>query len=99
MCAERATPEGVAELTELCAAIDRPELPYVDSLKTDFAFHRKIVGLTGNISSATGTITPGLAETTFANSMLPDDRGGIDGTDPGRPLLASFDKARRCRRP
>ena len=46
---ERATAEGVAELTDLCAAIDRPELPYVDSLKTDFAFHRKIVGLTGNI--------------------------------------------------
>ena len=49
MSHERATAEGVAELTDLCAAIDRPELPYVDSLKTDFAFHRKIVGLTGNI--------------------------------------------------
>lgn len=49
LAAERATAEGMAELTDLCAAMDRPELPYIDSVKTDFEFHRKIVELSGNV--------------------------------------------------
>jgi len=46
--AEIATPADAAELTALCAAMDDEQLPYLDAIQADFAFHRKIVAITGN---------------------------------------------------
>jgi GntR family transcriptional repressor for pyruvate dehydrogenase complex len=47
--AERATPQDVAELAELCEQMDREDLDYLEAVRIDFQFHRKIVELSGNV--------------------------------------------------
>ena len=46
--AELATQADVAELEVLCDEMDRPDLPYEEAIGTDFAFHRKLIEITGN---------------------------------------------------
>ncbi len=46
--AERATETDVAELEALCDEMDRPDLPYEEAIGVDFAFHRKLIEITGN---------------------------------------------------
>jgi GntR family transcriptional repressor for pyruvate dehydrogenase complex len=46
--AERARPEDVAELEALCDRMDLPDLPYEESIRHDFAFHRKLAEITNN---------------------------------------------------
>jgi GntR family transcriptional repressor for pyruvate dehydrogenase complex len=46
--AERATPGDVAELQALCDAMDRRDLPYEEAIGIDFAFHRRLIEITGN---------------------------------------------------
>lgn len=48
LAAAQATPADVAELEQLCDAIDREDIPYEATIAADFAFHRKIVAITGN---------------------------------------------------
>lgn len=48
LAAAKATPADVAELEQLCDAIDREDIPYEAAIAADFAFHRKIVAITGN---------------------------------------------------
>jgi len=46
--AQTATPEQLAELEELCRAIDREENDHIEAIQADFQFHQKIVEITGN---------------------------------------------------
>jgi GntR family transcriptional repressor for pyruvate dehydrogenase complex len=46
--AELATGDEVAELQALCDAMDRRDLPYDEAIRIDFAFHRRLVEITGN---------------------------------------------------
>lgn len=46
--AERATDADIAELSMLLKRLDNDELPYPDALELDFAFHRKLIDITGN---------------------------------------------------
>jgi GntR family transcriptional repressor for pyruvate dehydrogenase complex len=46
--AQLARPEDVAALQALCDEMDRPALPYEEAIGIDFAFHRKLVEITGN---------------------------------------------------
>lgn len=46
--AELAGPADVAELAELCADMDRPDLERMEAIRADFRFHRKLVEITGN---------------------------------------------------
>jgi GntR family transcriptional repressor for pyruvate dehydrogenase complex len=48
LAAQRAKPEDVAELEALCEQMDRPGAEYLESVQVDFAFHRKLVAITGN---------------------------------------------------
>jgi GntR family transcriptional repressor for pyruvate dehydrogenase complex len=47
--AERATPQDVAELADLCERMDQEDLDYLDAVRIDFQFHRKIVEMSGNV--------------------------------------------------
>jgi GntR family transcriptional repressor for pyruvate dehydrogenase complex len=46
--AELATPEDIAELEALCAEMDRDDQDYLDAVRCDFQFHRKIVDIVRN---------------------------------------------------
>jgi GntR family transcriptional repressor for pyruvate dehydrogenase complex len=46
--AELATEDAAAELRALCDEMDRQDLPYEEAIGVDFAFHRKLVEITGN---------------------------------------------------
>ena len=46
--AERATSGDVADLQNLCDAMDRPGLPYEEAIGIDFTFHRRLIEITGN---------------------------------------------------
>jgi len=46
--AELATADDVADLEGLCDEMDRPGLPYEQTIGIDFAFHRKLIEVTGN---------------------------------------------------
>ena len=46
--AEIGTNEDFAELTKLCAQIDAEDQDYVDSVRTDFNFHYKLIEISGN---------------------------------------------------
>jgi GntR family transcriptional repressor for pyruvate dehydrogenase complex len=48
LVAQRATPAQVAELTDLCEAMDRDGADYLESVQADCQFHRKLVDFTGN---------------------------------------------------
>src|SRR5271154_3029375 len=48
LAAERATAEDVAALESIQAEMDREGAEYEDAIRADFAFHRKIVEITGN---------------------------------------------------
>ncbi|MBY0521948.1 MAG: FadR family transcriptional regulator [Gemmataceae bacterium] len=48
LAAERATPEEVVELEELCRQMDREDVDHLEAIEFDFRFHRKIVAITGN---------------------------------------------------
>src|SRR5262249_47929470 len=41
--AELATPEDLAELEKLLDAMDEPERDYLESIRLDFQFHRKLI--------------------------------------------------------
>ena len=43
-----ATPEDLDELQSLLEAMDRPGLEYMESIRHDFEFHRKLVEIAGN---------------------------------------------------
>ncbi len=43
-----ATPDQADEVGELCDRIDRKELSYEEAIELDFAFHRKLIEITGN---------------------------------------------------
>jgi GntR family transcriptional repressor for pyruvate dehydrogenase complex len=47
--AEQATPNDVAELAAFCEEMDREGLDYLDAVRVDFQFHRRIVALSGNV--------------------------------------------------
>jgi DNA-binding FadR family transcriptional regulator len=46
--AEMATEADVVELEALCDEMDRRDLPYEKAIGIDFAFHRKLIEVTGN---------------------------------------------------
>jgi GntR family transcriptional repressor for pyruvate dehydrogenase complex len=46
--AELATPEDIAELERLLEEMDRPDQEYLQAVRLDFQFHRKLIDLTGN---------------------------------------------------
>lgn len=46
--AERATPDDLAELTTLCNEIDREGREYLETMRLDFQFHRRLMAITGN---------------------------------------------------
>ena len=46
--AERATDADIAELSSLLKRLDDDELPYPQALEVDFAFHRKLIDISGN---------------------------------------------------
>ncbi len=46
--AERATPEELAELATLCDDMDREGRDYLEAMRIDFQFHRKLMAITGN---------------------------------------------------
>jgi len=46
--AERATDVDLEDLEALCDAMDRPGLPYEEAMGIDFAFHRRLVQVSGN---------------------------------------------------
>ena len=46
--AQRATDAQIEELEALCDRMDRREEPYEEAIKVDFAFHRKLIEITGN---------------------------------------------------
>jgi GntR family transcriptional repressor for pyruvate dehydrogenase complex len=48
LAALRATPEDVAELEALLVQMDREDQDYLEAIRYDFQFHRKIVEITGN---------------------------------------------------
>jgi len=48
LAALRAKAEDIAELESLCEQMDRPSVPYLQSIEADCAFHRKLVEITGN---------------------------------------------------
>lgn len=48
LAAERATAADIAELETLCAQMDGEDAEYLDAIRFDFQFHRKIVDVTGN---------------------------------------------------
>jgi GntR family transcriptional repressor for pyruvate dehydrogenase complex len=51
--AELSRPEDVAELELLCEQMDRSDQSYAETIRYDFAFHRKIFEMTGNELMAT----------------------------------------------
>jgi GntR family transcriptional regulator, transcriptional repressor for pyruvate dehydrogenase complex len=46
--AERARPDDIKELTELCEQMDRSDQSYEATIQADFAFHRKLFEIAGN---------------------------------------------------
>jgi DNA-binding FadR family transcriptional regulator len=46
--AERATEQDLAELQTLCDDMDRPGRDYLDAMRLDFQFHRRLMAITGN---------------------------------------------------
>jgi len=46
--AELATPEDLAELEKLLDQMDDPDRDYLEAIRLDFQFHRKLVDITGN---------------------------------------------------
>jgi GntR family transcriptional repressor for pyruvate dehydrogenase complex len=46
--AERATPEDLAELAAICAAMDRRGQDHLEAIRLDMRFHLKIVSIAGN---------------------------------------------------
>ncbi|OAI41525.1 hypothetical protein AYO40_00390 [Planctomycetaceae bacterium SCGC AG-212-D15] len=46
--AEMATPEDLAELEQLLDQMDDPRREYLEALRLDLSFHRKLIDLTGN---------------------------------------------------
>jgi GntR family transcriptional repressor for pyruvate dehydrogenase complex len=46
--AEVASSDDVVQLESLCDRMDRPDLPYEEAIRDDFAFHRKLAEITGN---------------------------------------------------
>jgi GntR family transcriptional regulator, transcriptional repressor for pyruvate dehydrogenase complex len=46
--ARRATDAQIAVLEDLCDRMDRRDEPYDEAIKVDFAFHRKLIEITGN---------------------------------------------------
>lgn len=46
--AELATPEDLAELESLLEQMDDPKRDYLDTLRLDLQFHRKLIDITGN---------------------------------------------------
>lgn len=47
--AERATPEQIAELRERVVEMNRPDRPFLDSVRLDLAFHLRIAEIAGNM--------------------------------------------------
>ncbi|OAI45023.1 hypothetical protein AYO44_13245 [Planctomycetaceae bacterium SCGC AG-212-F19] len=46
--AELATPEDLAELEKLLDQMDDPDREYLDAIRLDFQFHRKLIDIAGN---------------------------------------------------
>jgi DNA-binding FadR family transcriptional regulator len=46
--AESATPEDLAELQTFCNQMDQEGREYLDAMRLDFQFHRKLMAITGN---------------------------------------------------
>jgi GntR family transcriptional regulator, transcriptional repressor for pyruvate dehydrogenase complex len=46
--AELATPQDLAELKTLCDDMDRPGREYLEAMRIDFQFHRRLMAITGN---------------------------------------------------
>src|SRR5262249_51724835 len=46
--AELASPEDLAELEALLEQMDRPDQDYMESVRIDFRFHRKLIDIAGN---------------------------------------------------
>jgi GntR family transcriptional repressor for pyruvate dehydrogenase complex len=46
--AERATPDELAELATLCDEMNREGREYLEAMRLDFQFHRRLMALTGN---------------------------------------------------
>jgi DNA-binding FadR family transcriptional regulator len=46
--AQRATPEDLDALTTLCDEMDREGRDYLEAMRLDFQFHRRLMAITGN---------------------------------------------------
>jgi GntR family transcriptional repressor for pyruvate dehydrogenase complex len=46
--ATRASPDDLAELTTLCDEMDLEEREYLEAMRIDFQFHRRLMAITGN---------------------------------------------------
>ena len=75
--AERATKADVTELERLCDEMDRPELPYEKAIGIDFAFHRKLVEISGNelMLNVMLVLQEFIVEAMLQTTPRPRDRG------------------------
>jgi len=73
--AELARPEDLAELESLCIEMNRPDREYLESVRTDFKFHLKIVEISGNqlMQSALGIIQEFIMTTMLKTTPNPRD--------------------------
>jgi len=74
--AELATETDVAELRALCDEMDRRDLPHDQAIGIDFAFHRKLIEITGNelMLNVMSVLQEFIAEAMLQTTARPRDR-------------------------
>jgi len=75
--AELATDGDVAELQALCDAMDRRDLPYEEAVGIDFAFHRRLIQISGNelMVNVMSVLQEFIVEAMLQTTPRPRDRG------------------------